>query len=127
MLFPVSEAKAPRLAQLNRSFVGLGKLGTPPVLVARFVVPGMERRYYMTLSELCAWIEHQMNSGFYYAAREAMAEDRAGLLALIEAQRLALIGRPPATALPDITEENEDSFSRFVAAIPAAPEAGTRN
>lgn len=124
---PVSAAKAPRLAQMTRNFVGLGKVGSPPVLVARFVVPGMDRRYYMTLGELCSWIEHQMNSGFYYAAREAMAEDRIGLVTLIEAQRLALIGKPPAVAVAEV-EGQEVSFSAFVAAIPAAPsEAGTAN
>lgn len=120
MQSPVSDVKAPGLAQLTRSFVGIGKVGEPPVLVARFVVPGMERRYYMTLAELCSWIEHQMNSGFYYAAREAMAEDRAGLMALIEAQRQALSGKFSEADIATI-EAQEDSFDVFVAAIPVAP------
>ncbi|MBP7252227.1 MAG: hypothetical protein KBA75_01930 [Alphaproteobacteria bacterium] len=122
----VSDAKAPRLAQLTRSFVGIGKVGDPPVLVARFVVPGMERRYYMTLAELCAWIEHQMNSGFYYTARAAMAEDKAGLMALIEVQRQALSGKfSEANAVPIDTQE--DCFDTFVAAIPAAAQTMSAN
>lgn len=120
------DAKAPGLAQLTRSFVGIGKVGTPPVLVARFVVPGMDRRYYMTLAELCTWIEHQMNSGFYYVAREAMAEDRAGLLALIEAQRQALIGKFSEESVAAV-EMQEDSFEKFVEAIPAPQPAVTLN
>lgn len=126
MKSPVSDAKAPSLAQLTRSFVGIGKVGDPPVLVARFVVPGMERRYYMTLAELCAWIEHQMNSGFYYTARTAMAEDRAGLMALIEAQRQALSGKFSEENVAAI-DAHEDNFDAFVAAIPASAPSATIN
>ncbi len=115
------------VALMSRKFVGIGRIGNPPVLVARFLVALTGQSYYMTLEELCDWIENQMASGFYYTARKAIAVDREGLMTLIEAQRKLLAGRIVAEKFPLITG-GETPFTEFVkvapeSILPAAKEA----
>lgn len=85
---------------MSRRFLGIGSTGTPRELVARFEVLPLHEHYYMTLAELCDWVESQMNSGFYYQERSAIAVDRAGLEALLVAQRAVMAGRQSAEDFP---------------------------
>lgn len=115
------------VALMSRKFVGIGRVSSPPVLVARFVVAHTGQAYYMTLEELCDWIENQMASGFYYTARKAIAVDREGLMTLIEAQRKLLAGRVTAEKFP-LVPGLESPFTEFVkvapeSIMPAAKEA----
>lgn len=104
---------------MSRKFVGIGSTGTPRELVARFVVLPLHENYYMTLAELCDWVEGQMNSGFYYQARASIAVDRAGLEALLAAQRQVMAGHHCAEDFP-LIEASESSFADFAASTRGA-------
>ena len=97
---------------MSRKFLGIGSTGTPRELVARFEVLPLHDHYYMTLTELCDWVEGQMNSGFYYQARAAIAVDRAGLEALLAAQRAVMAGRQNVEDFP-LVGAKEASFADF--------------
>ena len=97
---------------MSRKFLGIGSTGTPRELVARFEVLPLHENYYMTLIELCDWVEGQMNSGFYYQARAAIAVDRAGLEALLAAQRQVMAGHRRAEDFP-LIEATETNFAEF--------------
>lgn len=99
---------------MSRKFLGIGSTGTPRELVARFEVLPLHENYYMTLSELCDWVEGQMNSGFYYQERAAIAVDRAGLEALLVAQRSVMAGRQNVEDFPLIGAV-EACFADFAA------------
>lgn len=98
---------------MSRKFIGIGTAGVPRALVARFDQSVTGQCYFMTLTELCDWIEHQMSSGFYYTAREVIAVDRAGLVALIEAQRKVLAGKVSLSVFP-VVDDSEQSFADYV-------------
>ncbi len=85
---------------MSRRFLGIGSTGTPRQLVARFEVLPLHENYYMTLAELCDWVEGQVNSGFYYQERAAIAVDREGLEALLVAQRAVTAGRQQVEDFP---------------------------
>ena len=105
------------MALMSRKFVGIGRVSSLHVLVARFVLAHTGQAYYMTLEELCDWIENQMASGFYYTARKAIAVDREGLMALIEAQRKLLAGRVTMEKFP-LVQDSESPFTEFVKIAP---------
>ncbi len=97
--------------QTSKIFVGVCYAGDEQGLVALFeVIPGQER-YYMTISELCDRIEHQMGTGMYYHARTALMVDRAALLALIEAQRKVLALKASHDDFP-VIESGATAFAK---------------
>lgn len=97
----------------GKVFLGIGTAGSPPSLVVCFETTETKQRYYMTMQELCDWIEHQMSSGLYHTVRDGIAVDRAALQALIEAQRKVLMGKK---TLDDfgLVEDGAASFAHYV-------------
>jgi len=101
------------MSTAERSFLGVARIDDPAVLVARFVVKQTGQSYYMTMQELCDWIEHQMASGMYYSARENLAVDREALLLLIAAQRNVMSGKKDIVDFAAI-KGNAQNFADYV-------------
>jgi hypothetical protein len=97
----------------SKRFLGIGRVGDPPLLVAHFVATDNQRQYYMTAQELSDWVEQQMTSGFYYAARAGIIADRSVLQTLIESQRLIDSGKKDWPDFPLINSHTQ-SFMDYV-------------
>jgi hypothetical protein len=113
----------PASPPLSKQFLGLACTEAPPVLVARFQMADAEPCHYMTMAELCDWIEYQVASGLYHSMRAVVAVERVALLALIEAHRAILTGKKAYADYPALAAD-ATSFAHYVmtAYIPLPPD-----
>ena len=107
------------MTKTAKKFLGVGCLGSSAMLVARFQAGSSRQHYYMTMQELCDWVENQRASGLSCAA---VAVDRDALVALIEAQRRVLAGKASYAAFNQV-KDGCLSFADYATAA-AANDAG---